>query len=128
MKLAIMTKGTHDPNCGGCPCCSEYWASVLAMKTPEYARWLAARSPRPRLATLRTNIRYITNDDVVPPPPSLADRIRAARANPRPKAILRPVAPPEHRTPRAASRSTDAVPPPPSLKAAILAARHGGVR
>ena len=134
MKLAQFTSGTHNPRCSGCPVCSEECAAVFRMPTHEYARWLTEQNAQLRssYASLRTHIRVaVASDDAVPPPPSLAASIRAARAN-GPKTPRRtpwqPVAPPQDQTRLAVSVARGEVPPPPDLAAAIRAARARGAR
>lgn len=52
--LARFTQGVHDPDCTGCPCCSERYAAMLLTAQARYAAGYAPPdSYAPALAKLR---------------------------------------------------------------------------
>jgi len=98
---ALATLPGHAASCRGCPACSERWALRLKHGDDTIEQFEARWQRHLVGASSQRVLRCATADPgaEVPAPPSLAARIRAARADRRTRgerlaAVMRPVAPP----------------------------------
>jgi hypothetical protein len=139
MELATMTKGTHDPNCSGCPCCDVAMARILKASPEELGRILAERDRGTGKGELKANAGFRTARSPVPviastePPDPYAPTLDklARKAG---KARLKVTATPPEPEPPITARVLSALPPdynplvPPDPYARDLARLAGGER